>query len=484
MILNHYKYNFMVGRKSQKKIMQGYLERKASAFLAVTGRRRVGKTYLIDQMYGEHFCLRVTGIQNADTATQINNFTQKIAEYSKFPIVTPPNNWQEVFQLLKIYLQNLPTNKKQVLFIDELPWMVTKRSGFIQLLAHLWNDHLSKEKHFILVICGSATSWIANKIVNDKGGFHNRLDQTIKLKPFTLKETKEFLEHKNIQLTDQAIAELYMVMGGIPYYLEKIKKGISVNQIIAELCFDENGILNNEYENLYKALFENSENHEAIVGTLATAHKGLTRKQIISKAKVQEGGPYTRAMNDLLTSGFVEEIAPYGKEKRGAVFRLLDEYSIFYHRFIVKNKKKGKGIWMTLHSSQSYKIWTGYAFENLCLRHISEIKYALGIAGVYTEHYSFNQRAENSTKDGYQIDLIIDRKDDTINLCECKFYNTEFPINKDYASKLRNRKQAFRETTKTKKTIFNTLITSYGAVKNQYYLDQIDVELTVSDLIK
>lgn len=474
----------MIGRKAQEKLMKDFLKRKKSGFLAVTGRRRVGKTYLIDEVYGGHFCFRVTGIQDADMQTQINNFTQKIAEHSGFPVVTAPGNWQEVFMLLKAYLQTLPKNKKQVLFIDELPWMATKRSGFIQLLAHLWNDYLSKEKHFILVVCGSATSWITNKIVNDRGGFHNRLDQTIKLKSFTLKETKDFLESRNIRLTDQAIAELYMVMGGIPYYLEQVRKGTSVNQIIAELCFDENGILNNEYENLYKALFDHSENHEAIVAALATAQNGLNRKQIIAKSKVQEGGPYTRAMNDLLVSGFVEEVLPFGREKRGAVYRLLDEYSIFYHKFIAKNKKKGKEIWTSLHQSQQYKIWTGYAFENLCQRHIAEIKSALGISGVYTEHYSFAQKPESKTKTGLQIDLIIDRKDDCINLCECKFYNTEFSITKDYASKLRSRRQTFIESTKTKKTVFNTLITSYGVVKNEYFLEQIDADLTVSDLMK
>lgn len=474
----------MVGRKSQETLMNGFLARKKSTFIAVTGRRRVGKTYIIDEVYSKHFCLRITGIQDADTQTQINNFTQKIAEYSGLPIITPPNNWQEVFALLKTYLKTLPKNKKQVIFIDELPWVATKRSGFVQLLAHLWNDYLSKEKHFILVVCGSATSWIAKKIVNDKGGFHNRLDQTIKLKPFTLKETKAFLESKKIRLTDQAIAELYMVTGGIPYYLEQVKKGESVNQTIARLCFDENGVLNNEYDNLYKALFEHPENHEAIVAALATAQGGLTRKQIISKSKVKEGGPYTRAMDDLLISGFVEEVLPYGRAKRGALYRLLDEYSIFYHKFIVKNKKKGKAIWATLHQSQQYKIWTGYAFENLCQRHIAEIKNALGISGIYTEHYSFNTKADDHTKSGHQIDLIIDRKDDSINLCECKFYNTEFAISKEYASKLRNRKQEFIESTKTKKTVFNTLITNYGAVKNKYYLEVVDTDLTVSDLMR
>lgn len=478
------KYRYMAGRRSQKELMSGFLTREKSAFIAVTGRRRVGKTYIVDDVYGDHFCLRITGIQDVDLQTQITNFTQKIAEYSGFPIVTLPNNWQEVFALLKAYLKTLPKHKKQVVFIDELPWIATKRSGFVQLLAHLWNDYLSKEKHFILVVCGSATSWIARKIVNDKGGFHNRLDVAIKLNPFTLKETKDFLEHKKIRLTDQTIAELYMVMGGIPYYLEQVKKGESVNQAIARLCFDETGILKNEYDNLYKALFEHPENHEAIVAALATSHNGLTRKEIISKSKVKEGGPYTRAMDDLLISGFVEEIVPYGRNKRGALYRLLDEYSVFYHKFIVKNKKKGAAIWTALHQSQQYKIWTGYAFENLCQRHIPEIKNALGIAGIYTEHYSYTKQGSDSIGAGYQIDLIIDRKDESINLCECKFYNAEFVISKEYASKLRNRKQEFIESTKTKKTVFNTLITSYGAVRNEHYLDVIDVDLTVSDLMR
>lgn len=473
----------MTGRESQIKLMKEFLVTKKSAFLAVTGRRRVGKTYLIDEVYGDHLCLRITGIQDADTQTQINNFTQKIAEYSNIPIVTPPEKWQDVFALLKVYLKSLPKTKKQVIFIDELPWISTKRSGFIQILAHLWNDYLSKEKHFILIVCGSATSWISEKIVNDKGGFHNRLDQAIQLKPFTLKETKAFLKYKEIKLTDQAIAEVYMVMGGIPYYLDQIKKGESVREIITRLCFDENGILKNEYDNLYKALFDNAQNHEAIVEALATSQNGLTRKQIISKSKVKEGGPYTRAVNDLLVSGFVEEVLPFGRAKRGALYRLVDEYSVFYHKFIAKNKRKGKEIWATLHQSQNYKIWTGYAFENLCQRHISEIKKVLGISSVYTEHYSFSSKTVEAVKSGYQIDLIIDRKDDCINLCECKFYNGEFKMTKDYAKKLRNRKQEFIERTKTNKTVFNTLITNYGAKENEHFLDVIDIDFTVSDLM-
>ena len=472
----------MIGRRPQIKKMHGLLSKKKSSFLAVTGRRRVGKTYLIDETYQKQLCIRVTGIQDADTKTQIINFAQKLTEFSNKPMISLPKNWQEMMFFLKAYLQSLPKQKKQVIFIDELPWIATKRSGFIQQLAHLWNDYLSKETHFILVICGSATSWITKKILNDKGGFHNRVTDHIKLRPFNLAETKEFLKSRGIRLTDQAITELYMVIGGVPYYLEKIKKGLSAGQNISELCFSKDGILKYEYDNLYKALFEHSENHEAIVATLAKHAGGLNRSEIILKSKVNAGGPYTRAMEDLLMSGFVDEIVPYGKRKRGATYRLMDEYSIFYHKFIYPNRKKADDVWTSIYHSQKYKIWTGFAFETVCHKHINEIKKALGISGVYTEHYSFRAQGDESIS-GFQIDLILDRKDVAINLCECKYYNSDITITKNYATKLRQGREAFIKSTGTKKSVFNTLITSYGITENAYYYDVVDQHLSVSDLM-
>lgn len=472
----------IAGRNKQVELMRNLLNKKKSDFIAVTGRRRIGKTYLIDEVYKDNLCLRITGIQDATMEEQIINFVNKITEYARISITQTPQNWQQVFFLLKEYLKTLSKKKKHVIFIDELSWIATKRSGFIQLLAHLWNDYLSKEKHFILVICGSATSWISQKIVNDKGGLHNRLTLRIHLEPFTLSETKQFLQSKNIRLTSNSIAEIYMILGGVPFYLEQIKKGESVGQAISRICFSKNGILKNEYANLYRSLFENAENHEAIVAVLAKSHQGLTRNEIISNAKIDAGGPYTRAMGDLIESGFVREITPYGKKKRGSVYRLMDEYSIFYHKFIKPNKNKDVKIWEAISSSQTYKIWTGFAFENLCIRHIEQIKNALGISGIYTEYDSYQQQSEND-KSGYQIDLIIDRNDNVINLCECKFYQSEFTIDKTYATKIRQRKQAFINDTQTKKNIFNTWITNYSLIKNEYYYDVVDKELTLENLI-
>lgn len=473
----------MTGRQAQTKAMQVALKAKRSTFIAVTGRRRIGKTFLIREVYQNHFCFTVTGIQNADLTTQIMNFVNKISEYNNETLVLGSiNDWQTVFLLLKKYLMKLPKNKKQVIFIDELPWISTPKSGFIQLLAHLWNDYLSQEKHFILVVCGSATSWITKNIINDKGGFHNRVSLPIHLKPFTLVETKAFLMDKNINFTPTGISEIYMTLGGVPYYLDQIQKGESVMKAIERICFSETGILKYEYNNLYKALFTHWENHEAIVECLAKHHQGLTREAIISKAKVNAGGPYTRAMNDLLMTGFIAEYTPFGKKKRGSVYRLVDEFSVFYHQFMKGNEKKDATIWQSIAHSQKYKIWKGFAFETLCLKHINEIKKALGIENVYAETSSFIKKGTSTTQ-GFQIDLIIDRKDATINLCECKFYESHFTISKKYAQEIKMRKSLFLAETKTKKMIANTFIANEDIIENEYSLEVVDAFVHVSDLM-
>lgn len=474
---------YMVGREVYTDRMQEILHIKKSSFVAVTGRRRIGKTYIIDEVYKDHICLRVTGIQNGSQLVQITNFIQKLAEYSSFPIVSIPKNWQEAFMLLKAYLKTLPKGKKQVIFFDELPWISTNRSGFNQILAHLWNDYISKEKHFILVICGSATSWISQKILNDRGGFHNRVSLHLSLKPFTLNETRLFLESKNIQLTESSISELYMTMGGIPYYLDNIQKGESPSQSIARMCFSTTGILRHEYVNLYRSLFDNATLHEAVVKALAKTQSGLTRVDIIKQSKIDAGGPFTRCMEDLLVSGFVIENIPFGKKKQGSIYKLADEYSVFYHKFIEPNKNMHENEWQKVSASQQYKIWQGLAFETLCQKHLPELKAILGISGVKTTQANFRHKGDKSNED-FQIDIVIDRMDQVINLCECKYYGSEYTISNEYANKLLRRKTLFIEETKTKKSVFNTLISNTDVMDNEYKLQAIDSIIYLHDIFK
>jgi uncharacterized protein len=474
----------MIGRKKEIEKIEQLLSSDRSEFLAITGRRRVGKTFLIDSMLKDYYCFSMTGIQNGSVTAQLVNFAVKLSEYNGTDVPKHLDNWQMAFLHLKSYLKTLDRNKKHVIFIDELPWVATSKSGFIQILAHFWNDYLSKEPHFILVVCGSATSWITKKIINDTGGLHNRVTENIHLYPFTLVETATFLKEKGLQFTLQEVAKIYMSLGGIPFYLEKLRKGESFAAAIERLCFSPTGILHNEYDNLFKALFNNAEIHQQIVAILATHHYGMAHAEILQKMdKTQPTGSYQRAIEELIVSDFIIENTAFGKKKRGAMYRLTDEYSVFYHRFIKPNKKYVSGMWQQLAESQAYKIWAGYAFETLCIKHIDAVKKALGIAAVFTEIYSLSI-ARSTQAEGLQIDLLIDRKDGCINLCEIKFHSGLFTITKDYYQQLIEKRQRFIDHTGTKKQVFLTFITNHGMASNAYSKEIVDAEIRLDQFLE
>lgn len=473
----------MIGRKKEIERIENLLASNRSEFLAVTGRRRVGKTFLIDTLLRDHYCFSMTGIQNGHTSAQLVNFGVKLAEYNRAFAPKAPENWQMAFLYLKDYLKTLDRNQKQVIFIDELPWVSTPKSGFIQMLAHLWNDYLSKEPHFILVICGSATSWISKKILNDPGGLHNRVTENIHLFPFTLSETYEFLKSRGLQFTLQEVTKIYMTLGGVPFYLENLRKGESFAVAIERICFSPNGILHNEYNNLFNALFNHAELHQEIAAALASQNSGMTHADLLKLLKMpQATGSYQRAIEELMVSDFVSELTPFGKKKRGSMYQLIDEYCIFYHRFIKPNKKYTPGMWQQLAESQSYKVWAGYAFEMLCHKHIDAIKRALGIAAVYTQIYSLNVPG-NLEAEGFQVDLLIDRKDDCINLCEIKFHSGPFTITKEEYQQLLSKRQRFIDYTGTKKQVFLTLITNHGVTSNAYAREVVDAEVRLEALL-
>lgn len=423
----------------------------------------------------------MTGIQSADMKAQLGNFTRKLSLHSQLPFpATPPKDWGEAFFQLRGYLECQPKTQKQVVFLDELSWINTAKSVFLQHLAHFWNDYLSKQSHFILIVCGSAGSWLVNNVTNDKGGLHNRLTATIHLQPFTLSETKEFLEAKGIIKPLQEIAKLYMVLGGIPYYLDDIQVHESNDQAIERMCFSENGKLKNEYQNLYKSLFTNPENHEKIVDALAGSQKGMLRNQIIEKSKVQDGGPFNRAMNDLLACGFVTTIAQFGRKKREERYLLNDEFSHFYHQFIKKNQRYTQGVWMQVSQSQSFEIWLGYAFERLVLRHIPALKQRLGIAGVYTE--VFNLYPSNEQEKVMQVDLLLDRKDKVINFCEIKHYDAHFKISKEFYESASQKLDYFRSLAPQKQIVY-TLVTNKSIIPNEYSTALVGQVVVLDELL-
>ena len=467
----------MIGRQHERAIMDRLLSKNSAELLAILGRRRVGKTYLVRHHYKDNLAFEFTGTQHADADNQLEKFRVKLSELVKREI-PKLSSWSEAFSQLKLFLSKRRKKNKPVIFFDELPWIAGRKSNFLQEFAYWWNDWANKQ-NIIVVICGSAASWMIEKVVNQKGGLHNRITQLINLKPFTLAEVQIYYSSRNIRLDTYQIIQTYMAIGGIPHYLDKISQGESASRIINRLLLNKEGILRTEFDNLYHALFEKAERHISIIEALATKWEGLTRNEIAQMTGLSNGGGLTKIITELKAATFITEILPYGKKKKDAIYRLVDEYSLFYMHFI-KGKRAGKREVLSTQN-QSYQIWQGYAFENICIKHIKAIKMALGIPAVNTETSSFRHKG-TSDYPGIQIDLLIDRADRTINLCEIKFYNDTYVITKEYANKLRQRRTSFTVLSKTKKNILTTMITTYGVANNQYKLGNIDSEVGMEDL--
>ena len=400
--------------------------------------------------------------------------------FPTYPLGKRPTSWLEAFNHLKKALEALNKKQKLVVFLDELPWLGTKRSGFLQGLGYFWNSWASK-RNIVLVVCGSAASWMIEKIINDKGGLHNRVTRLLFLYPFTLAETEAYCKSRRIKLNRFHILQIYMTMGGIPLYLDLLKPGWSAIQNIQETCFAATGYLRNEFERLYASLFNNHNKHIAIVRALASKRKGLTRQEILRSTKFENGGSLSNLLDELDKSGFITIYSGYGKKVKESLYRLTDAYSLFYLTFIEPLGKSSQTDFTQLSDLPQWKVWSGYAFENVCLTHIHQIRKALSIAGMASAISSFIARPKDGLP-GTQIDLLIDRSDQSINICEIKFSISDYEVSKKDIANIQTKKKVFRYHTKTKKHLFTTLITTMGIIENANKLNYIDQEVTLDDL--
>ena len=472
--------NKIIGRDPEKQMLAEILGSSEAELLAVYGRRRVGKTFLIRNIYTKYLAFEFTGIHHVTLAEQLENFTRAIWTAAGVG-VGRPKNWMEAFAILQQYLEPLLKQKKQVIFFDEFPWIHTPRSNFLQAFAHFWNTWASRQPNLIVVICGSSASWMIQRVFNDRGGLHNRVTKRMRLLPFTIAETGKYFYQRGIRLENHQVLELYMAMGGVPQYLKEVKTGESAAQAINRICFSKDGFLRTEFPNLFSSLFDNSNYHTEVIRALSKKAKGLTRNEIIEECSFTSGGGATHVLDELTESGFITPYAPFDRKVKESIYKLTDEYSLFYAKFIGPAKEFDKNAWQRFSDSQSWRAWSGYAFESICIKHITAIKRALGIEGVYTE-ISIWRYPGNKEIQGAQIDLLIDRQDKCINLCEIKFVNGEFVIDKKYAGELDTKVRVFKEQTKTRKTIFPTLITTYGTRKNDHYLGRVQAEVMMKDL--
>lgn len=475
----------LFGRKTEIAILKKALSSDNAELVCVIGRLGVGKTFLINQIYQKHIVFSISGTQNTPLKEQLGNFAYLLNEYANPKIAyKTPTSWQEAFQMLITYLKEktTKTKKKTVVFFDELPWLATPRSGFLRGFSFFWNNWAVRQ-NIVVVICGSAASWMIQKVVHHRGGLYNRITQRIFLEPFNLAETEQYLKSRNMHFEKYHIVQLYMAMGGIPHYLKEITKGKGATENINQICFSKSGLLRDEFLNLYPSLFANADNHIAVIRALAKKKQGLTRQQIIETGKVPEGGSIQRVLQELEQSGFIALYRPYKKKKKEKLYRLIDEYSLFYLQFIESNEFEGADTWNLLGQTPGIKAWSGYAYESICLKHLPQIKKALGIIGIQSISASFLKKGTKTEK-GTQIDLLLDRNDQVINLFEIKFSNQLFSISKAYFENLSDKVNIFKATTKTRKQIFLVFITTFGLAENQYSSGIVSRSLTLEDLFR
>ena len=473
--------SILIGRKRECERLEKCMKAATAQLVVVYGRSREGKTFLVNQYFKNKLEFKVTGANGQPKKVQLRNFADELNRRSGKEW-TNPKDWIQAFNYLRNYIEELSDDEKHVFFIDEMPWLDTHKSGFLPAFEYFWNDYGSSKDNLVFVICGSATSWMMDNIVNNKGGLFNRQTCRLYLEPFTLAQTKEYLLAQGMSWSEYDIAECYMIMGGIPYYLSLLENDLSYVQNIDNLFFRKKAELWDEFEHLYRTLFVNSDKYVQVMECLSEKRSGYTRNEIAEKTGIAANGKLTKILENLINSGFVRASSFYGNKKKATLYQSSDYYTNFYFRFLRNNHGKDEHYWSKALDIPSRRSWAGLTFEQVCKDHIVQIKKKLGISGVLSEEYIwFTRGDEELGTPGAQIDLLIERRDRIINICEIKFSSDEFIIDKEYDRKLRNKIEAFKRNTSTKYGIQLTMITTYG-VKNNKYSSIMGNQITLEDL--
>ena len=466
----------IVGRKAEMRELERYYDSGRPELVIVYGRRRVGKTYLIREYFENSFAFYFTGNVGASNSVNLSNFDKAIRKFGGAESAAS-KNWYDAFDKLEKLLQKEPGTRK-VVFIDEMPWLDTRKSGFLLAFDYFWNSWASANPEILFVGCGSSTSWITKKLFQNRGGLHNRVTGRIYLAPFSISECEDFFDSRGIVITRYQLAECYMIFGGIPYYLNLFDKGLSFSQNVDKICFSPTAPLRNEFDELYMSLFNNPHRHIAIIEALANKNSGLSRNEVCKAGGIETNGHLTEALRDLEQCGFIDRYADYTMKKKGAYYFIIDPFTLFYLRYMKDNDSQDEYFWTNNTDDGGRRAWSGYAFEQLCRLHIRQIKAKLGILGVSTSTSSW--RSKDSSP-GVQIDLLISRKDGVINLCEIKYAKHPYEISKDYAHQLERKKAVFAMETSARSALHITMITTYGIAKKGYF-GVAQSEITLDDL--
>lgn len=451
----------LIGRQKEQNCLAEYINSGRSEFVVVYGRRRVGKTFLVRNAIADKACFKITGMENVGQEEQLTNFYLSLRKV--YNGAERSTGWLEAFDQLERYLETITTECK-ILFFDELPWLATAKSDFLSAFEHFWNHWASARRDIKLIACGSAASWMLDNLINNHGGLHNRVTHQMLIEPFTLGECREYFQRHGFGYSDREVADYYMVFGGVPYYLSLMDKKESVAQNVDRLIFSPVGELREEKNNLFRSLFKHSEDYVKIIEALSAKGKGLTRSELVETTKLHNNARLTSMIAELESCHFIRSYQPFDGKKRSTTYQLIDSFLHFCHHVQEKRNFQDENFWSHSQNTPLYHSWSGLAFEILCLNHVQKIKEALKIGGVQTSVYCW--RTPASAENGAQIDMVIDRADRCINICEMKFSRGEYSMTKAEREKIERRVDSFISYTGTKSSIRVTLITNSGLKAN------------------
>jgi len=461
----------IIGREKEIGELKYLFESNKSEFVAIYGRMGVGKTFLIRNFFNDNFAFSVTAVSPNEgndsplKKRQLENFFASLVIYGSDDRQVP-SDWFLAFDYLRKLLEKKRDGRKMVVFIDEIPWLDSPKSGFVSAFEHFVNSWALFQDDLLLIVSGSATSWINDKLINAKGGLYGRVTDRIHLSPFTLGECREFLKYRGITYDTYDIIMTYMILGGVPFYLEQIHPGESLAQAVDNLFFVKSPRLEGEFENLFRATFANPEHMVSVVRFLSERKYGYQRNEIIKKTGISSGGTFSKVMETLIANNFVTEYTN-GYSKKETFYRLTDNFCLFCCTFSEKVKLLNHSFWQNNQNSHSTDAWKGFSFENVCFEHIDQIRDAIGIRGVSTEAYPWLFKG-NDTYDGAQIDLVLERADRVVNLCEMKFVSSDYVIDKGMDMSIRNKFGIYEGVTRKRRTIQYVLVTTFGLKKNAY----------------
>lgn len=482
--------SLIIAREREQATLKRLLEEPTAQFLAVYGRRRIGKTFLIREYFDDNFAFRHTAISPLELEDkdekllykiQLEEFAHSLEKYGA-KLDGHLVSWFDAFHKLEDLLDRKRSRKKMVVFIDELPWLDTAKSGFMSAFEHFWNGWGAGKHNLLLIVCGSATTWMLDKLINNKGGLYGRTNREIHMHPFTLNETERYFKARNITMDRYDLVQTYMIMGGVAYYMSFFEPGKSLAENIDDIFFREDGFLLAEYDRLFTSLFADNENYRKIVEALSSLRYGATRERISNITGISEGGTLSAMLKALVKSDLISTYYNFGETKRNLYYKLTDMFCLFYLGFVNRNPSNNPHFWRDNQASPKLNRWRGIAFEDVCFVHQEQIRVSLGIAGVQAEIYPWRATADGEVS-GAQIDMLIDRADRVVNMCEMKFYQEEFAIDKEYDKKLRSKITTLLAATKNKKNILPTIVTTYG-LKMSMYSNRIQRVVTMDALFE